>query len=180
MSQPGGWQVAELAEPRGWASTASANSLLDTAAAALRQAAATLGTLTPAQLADLAAGRGRLVFQAVEVSASGVSASGVSAAAEPTAAAPDRTPRRTAPAPPDPEVVGPAVRAIRGLGTPGEVAEHLRAHRYPMPTLRQIARELGPTVSLAARDRAGLERNIVEGTTGYLARSAAMSGGAWP
>jgi hypothetical protein len=34
-------------------------------------------------------------------------------------------------------------------------------------------------VSTAARNRAGLEHNIVEGTAGYRARSAAMSGGAW-
>jgi len=71
------------------------------------------------------------------------------------------------------------VRAIRALHTPGEVAEYLDRHRYPVPALREIARALGPTVSTTARDRAGLERNIVEGTAGYRIRSAAMSGGAW-
>ena len=138
----------------------------NTAAAALREAAATLGALSADQLAALAAGRARLVFQAVDGAGD----------AEPAGTAPVRAARR---ATPNPEVIGLAVRTLRGMGTPGEVAEYLRAHRYPVPALRQIARELGPTVSTAARDRAGLERNIVEGTAGYLARSAAMSGGAW-
>lgn len=128
------------------------------AADALRAAATALDGLTAAQLADLAAGRARLVLQ-------------------PVTAAPTRL--REPADRPDPEVVGSAVRTIRGLHTPGEVADHLRAHRYPVPALKQIARELGPTVSTAARNRAGWERNIVEGTAGYRARSAAMSGGAW-
>ncbi len=144
--------------------------LATVAAAALRAAAATVGGLTPDQLADLAAGRARLAFQpAVRTGPT----------PEPTpgavpATAPDR---RTAGA--DPAVVGPAVQAIRDLHTPDEVAEHLRRARYPVPVLRQIARALGPTVSAAARTRAGLERDIVEGTAGYRTRSAAMSGGAW-
>ncbi|HZG90487.1 MAG TPA: hypothetical protein VEZ42_09780 [Pseudonocardia sp.] len=132
------------------------------AAAALRAAAAAVGGLTPAQLADLAAGRARLVFEPVD-------------RADP---APGRRPG-SALRDPDPEVVGSAVRAIRDLHTPDEVAEHLRQGNYPVPVLRQIARGLGPTVSTAARNRAGLERDIVEGTAGYRTRSAAMSGGAW-
>jgi hypothetical protein len=145
------------------------------AAGALRHAAATLGELSPAQLADLAAGRARLVFQVVDTGYD----TPVAASGESVTLPRARVPRRAAAAPPNPEVVGVAVQSIRAMQTPGEVAEHLRVHRYPVPVLRQIARELGPTVSLAARDRAGLERNIVEGTAGYLARSAAMSGGAW-
>jgi hypothetical protein len=135
------------------------------AAAALRVAAAAVAGMSPEQLAELAAGRARLVLQPV---------------APDPAPEPDTAPIVRAGRPgPDPEVVGSAVRAIRGLSTPGEVAAHLDRHRYPVPALRQIARALGPTVSTAARNRAGLERNIVEGTAGYRARSAAMSGGAW-
>jgi hypothetical protein len=144
------------------------------AAAALREAAAALGAMTPAQLADLAAGRARLVLQPVEPADHAVADHAVVAdLPEP------RAPRRAGSPEPDPDVIGSAVRAIQDLQTPGEVAEHLRHHRYPVPALRQIARALGPTVSTAARNRAGLEHNIVEGTAGYRARSAAMSGGAW-
>jgi hypothetical protein len=81
---------------------------------------------------------------------------------------------------PDADAIGPAVRAILDLRTPREVADHLDRHRYPVPALKQIVRALGPTVSTAARNRAELERNIIEGTAGYRTRSAAMSGGAWP
>uniref|UniRef100_UPI001BDCFF26 hypothetical protein n=1 Tax=Pseudonocardia lacus TaxID=2835865 RepID=UPI001BDCFF26 len=124
--------------------------------------------LTPGQLAELAAGRARFVYEAT------------AATGDPTpAAAPVPPSPRRPPAAPDPDVVGTAVRAIRELHTPREVAEHLDRHRYPVPALKQIARALGPTVSTAARNRADLERNIVEGTAGYRARSAAMSGGAW-
>jgi hypothetical protein len=140
------------------------------AAAALREAAAAIAAMTPGQLADLAAGRARLVLQPVAPAPR----------REPDADETDTAPVvRAGRRPADPEVVGSAVRAIRGLSTPGEVAEYLDRHRYPVPVLRQIARALGPTVSTAARNRAGLERNIVEGTAGYRARSAAMSGGAW-
>jgi hypothetical protein len=143
------------------------------AEAALREAAAAIGAMTAEQLADLAAGRARLVL--VPVEPAGPDPALARASAPPTAPAP-RRPVTTAA---DPDVVGSAVRAIQDLHTPGEVAEHLHRHRYPVPVLRQVARALGPTVSTAARNRAGLERDIVEGTAGYRARSAAMSGGAW-
>lgn len=139
------------------------------AAAALREAAMTIGALTPEQLADLAAGRARLVLEPVGAAGSDRT--------DPPPAAP--APRRPATAAPDQDVVGSAVLAIQDLHTPGEVAEHLHRHRYPVPVLRQVARALGPTVSTTARNRVGLERDIVEGTAGYRARSAAMSGGAW-
>jgi hypothetical protein len=157
------------------------------AAAALSAAATALAGLSPAQLADLAAGRARLVCEAVDaprraaapvdpVDPAGT-APGPSVPGPRTDVAPGAV--RAAPAAPSAEDVGRAVRAIRDLGTPGEVADHLRRHRYPLPALKQIARELGPTVRAGARNRAGLERDIVEGTAGYRTRSAAMSGGAW-
>jgi hypothetical protein len=148
------------------------------AAAALREAAGVLARLTPDQLADLAAGRARLVYERGGDATDELGEAPVPVAVPAARATPVRPARRGADAP-DPEVVEEAVRTIRGLHTPGEVAEHLHRRRYPVPILRQIARALGPTVSTAARDRAGLERNIVEGTAGYRTRSAAMSGGAW-
>jgi hypothetical protein len=145
-------------------SSADARVSSGVAAAALREAAAAIAAMSPEQLADLAAGRARLVLEPLAPAADDE---------------PDTAPVRSARRIPDPDVVVSAVRAIRDLDTPGEVAEHLNRHRYPVPALRQIARALGPTVSTTARNREGLERNIVEGTAGYRARSAAMSGGAW-
>lgn len=130
------------------------------ATAALREAARLVAGLTPEQLVELAEGRARFVY-------------------EPTAPASAPAPRRPPADAADPDAVGAAARAIRELRTPREVAEHLDRHRYPVPVLKRIARALGPTVSTAARTRAGLERDIVEGTAGYRTRSAAMSGGAW-
>ena len=48
-----------------------------------------------------------------------------------------------------------------------------------MPVLKQIARELGPTVLATGRSKADVRRDIVAGTAGFRCRSAAMSGGAW-
>jgi hypothetical protein len=120
-------------------------------------------------LAALDAGRARFVYQAT-------TATTTAPTTAPTSLGPARRVPTTTP---DADVIGPAVHAIRDLHTPGEVAEHLSRNRYPVPVLKQIARALGPTVSTAARNRADLERNIVEGTAGYRTRSAAMSGGAW-
>lgn len=81
---------------------------------------------------------------------------------------------------PGPEVTA-AVEAIRRLATPAEVEGYLREHdrRLTTPLLKEIARALGPTVSSSARSKADLQRDIVAGTAGFRARSAAMSGGAW-
>jgi hypothetical protein len=146
----------------------------DVGAEALRRAAATVAALSPEQRDDLVAGRAQLVLQPVARSADTAMATGV-LEEEPDTAPVVRAGRRA----PDPELVAAAVRAIRGLSTPAEVAEHLDRHRYSVPALREIALALGPTVSTRARNRAGWEHNIVEGTAGYRARSAAMSGGAW-
>lgn len=128
-------------------------------AIALRRAAIVLDSLSPVQLADLDAGRGRLVFQ--------------------PAAFPAAAPARQ----PEPSRVGidvsSAVATIRGLTSPAEVASYLRRERFTAAALKAIARTLGPTVSAAARTKAELERDIVAGTAGFRTRAAAMSGGAW-
>ena len=136
------------------------------AALALRQVGELLGRLDPEQVAALAAGRGRLVFQ--------------------PAAPAELPPRATRPAP---RAAGrPAecgelddtVRAIKALGSRAEVADYLSAHdgRLTVPVLKQVARRLGPTVA-TGRSKAELKRNIIEGTAGFRERSMAMSRGAW-
>ncbi|MDN5931567.1 MAG: hypothetical protein L0I24_10975 [Pseudonocardia sp.] len=114
-----------------------------------------LGELSPEQLRALAEGRGRLVF-----------------APHP---APGRTRRPSAPA----VDVSDDVAAIRAMTTRTAVSEHLADRRFTVPVLRELARALGPTVSTAGRNRAELVHGIVEGTVGFRARSAALSGGAW-
>jgi hypothetical protein len=78
--------------------------------------------------------------------------------------------------------VDAAVCAINALSSREEVARWLAARdrELTVPVLREVARRLGPTVSAAATSKAGLKRNIVEGTAGFRERSRAMSGGgAW-
>ena len=129
-----------------------------TRAAVLAHITAVLDELSTAQLEDLAAGRGRLVFR------------------------PETGPRsRRA----DAELstgtqVSLAVAEINGLTSPAAVADFLARERFTVAVLREIARSLGPTVSSAGRSKDELCRNIVEGTAGFRIRSAAMSGGAWP
>ena len=129
-----------------------------TRAAALAQLTALLDELTPAQLNDLVAGRGRLVFR-------------------PAGGA---RPRRPEPEPVAGTDVSSAVVEINRLTSPGEVAGYLERQRFTVSMLREIARALGPTVSTAGRSKGELTRNIVEGTAGFRVRSTAMSGGAWP
>jgi hypothetical protein len=113
-----------------------------------------LSTLSPEQLRAVAEGRGRLVF------------------------APCATPSRTRR--PVPAVdLSDDVAAIRAMTTRADVADHLADRRFTVPVLRELARALGPTVSTAGRNRAELVHGIVEGTVGFRARSAALSGGAW-
>lgn len=138
------------------------------ATAALHHAATVLGTLTAEQLEDLATGRGRLEFRAV--------ADAAPSGAPPPARAPDAAPRRAAPSGIDVEA---AAAEIRRLTSSADVREHLQQQEFTLPVLREIAKALGPTVSASARTKADLQRNIVEGTTGFRTRSAAMSGGAW-
>jgi hypothetical protein len=78
--------------------------------------------------------------------------------------------------------VDAAVCAINALSSREEVDGWLTARdrELTVPVLREVARRLGPTVSASATSKAGLKRNIVEGTAGFRERSAAMSGGgAW-
>lgn len=124
---------------------------LDTAAVLARA----LNELTPTQLRDLAEGRGRLVFA-------------------PCAVTPRRRPA-TAPG----SDLSADVAAIGAMTTPAEVTDHLRDRRFTVPMLRALARALGPTVPTTGRNRAELVHGIVEGTVGFRARSAALSGGAW-
>ena len=128
-----------------------------TRAAVLAHVTAVLDELSTAQLEDLAAGRGRLVFR------------------------PESGPRsRRADAELSGRHRGPlAVAEINRLTSPAAVADYLERERFTVPVLREIARALGPTVSSAGRSKDDLSRNIVEGTAGFRIRSAAMSGGAW-
>ncbi|WP_300013632.1 hypothetical protein [Pseudonocardia sp.] len=113
-----------------------------------------LNDLTPGQLRDLAEGRGRLVF------------------------APCAAPRRRAATAPGADLSADVI-AIGAMTTPAEVAGHLSDRRFTVPVLRALARALGPTVPTSGRNRAELVHGIVEGTVGFRARSAALSGGAW-
>ena len=129
----------------------------DLRAAALAHVGAVLDELSTAQLQDLAAGRGRLVFRSD----------------------PGARSRRPEPVPSGSTDVATAVSEIGGLTSTSEVAGYLVRQRFTVPVLREIARGLGPTVSSAGRSKDDLIRDIVEGTAGYRIRSAAMSGGAW-
>jgi hypothetical protein len=125
---------------------------------ALRRA---LATLSPEDLAAVAAGRARLEVRPVA----------------------PRPPRR-APATPVPAHdhgvdVAAAVKRINALPTPAAVEDYLKDRRFTVPVLKQIARELGPTVPATGRSKADVRRDIVAGTAGFRCRSAAMSGGAW-
>lgn len=127
---------------------------LETAALPAAALARALNDLSPEQLRDLAEGRGRLVY---------------------APCAPPVRARRPAPV----VDVGADVEAIRGMRTRTEISEYLADRRFTVPVLRELARALGPTVSTAGRNRGELVHGIVEGTVGFRARSAALSGGAW-
>ena len=124
--------------------------------AALARVHAAFDQLSCAELEDLAAGRGRLVFRT-------------------EAAGRIRRPEQS----PVDDDVQLAVEDINLLTRPADVADYLRRHQFTVPMLREIARALGPTVSAAGRSKERLIRDIVEGTAGYRVRSHAMSGGAW-
>lgn len=160
------------------------------AAVALRQVGELLGRLDPEQVAALAAGRGRLVFEPVATQVAAEIAAEI-ATQVPTQVATGVAPP---PAEPTPPAAGPAPRvsaecgdldatvsAIKALGSRAEVADYLRAHdgRLTVPVLKQVARRLGPTVASSGRSKAELKRNIIEGTAGFRERSLAMSRGAW-
>ena len=124
---------------------------------ALRRA---LATLSPADLAAVAAGRARLEVRHVA----------------------PRPPRRApaTPVPDDHDVDVPAaVERINALPTPAAVEDYLKDRRFTVSVLKQIARALGPTVLATGRSKAEVRRDIVAGTVGFRSRSAAMSDGAW-
>jgi hypothetical protein len=120
-----------------------------------------LTTLSPEDLAAVAAGRARLEVHHL---------------------AP--RPARRAPTTPVPERdhgvdVAAAVERINVLPTPTDVEDYLKDRRFTASVLKQIARALGPTVLATGRNKAEVRRDIVAGTVGFRSRSAAMSGGAW-
>jgi len=119
--------------------------------------ARTLRELSPEQLRALAEGRGRLVFAPCAAPTRRRPASGASSAVD----------------------IAADVKAIRAMHTRSDVAEHLAQRRFTLPVLRELARALGPTVPTTGRNRSELVHDIVEGTVGFRARSAALSGGAW-
>jgi hypothetical protein len=123
---------------------------------------------------------GAAAGQGVEARSAGSAGSSVSAARGVAAGRAHAAATASVPAPG--VDVAAAVADISALGSRDEVAAYLRARdrELSVPALRQIARGLGPTVSVAARSKADLHRNIVEGTAGFRERSAAMAGrGGW-
>ena len=123
---------------------------------------------------------GTAAGQGVEARSAGSAGSSVSAARGVAAGRAHAAATASVPAPG--VDVAAAVADISALGSRDEVAAYLRARdrELSVPALRQIARGLGPTVSVAARSKADLHRNIVEGTAGFRERSAAMAGrGGW-
>jgi hypothetical protein len=120
-----------------------------------------LATLSPEDLTAVAAGKARLEVCHLAPGA-----------------------RRRAPATPVPARdhgvdVPSAVERINTLPTPAAVEDYLKDPRFTVSVLKQIARQLGPTVLATGRSKAEVRRDIVAGTVGFRSRSAAMSGGAW-
>ena len=135
-------------------------------AIALQKAVALLESLSREQLADIASGEGKLVYQP-------------SQSTEPSQARPMR--KRDVVHRPTGVDVAAAAADINRLATPGEVADYLqsRSVEFTVPVLKEIARALGPTVNSTGRTKTQLRRDIIEGTAGFRVRAAAMSGGAW-
>lgn len=129
----------------------------------LQQVSTVLGKLTAEQLDELAQGRAQLVFRSGD-----------------TVVAPARARKPAAPAKSGLDVDA-AVAAIGGMTGRDEVEAYLAAHdrALTVPVLKEVARRLGPTVAGTGKTKPQIKRNIVEGTTGFRERSAAMSGGAW-
>jgi len=125
---------------------------------ALRRA---LATLSPEDIAAVAAGRARLEVRPV------------------APRAPRRAPATPVPAHDHDVDVAAAVERINALRTPADVEGYLKDRRFTVSVLKQIARALGPTVLATGRNKAEVRRDIVAGTAGFRSRSAAMSGGAW-
>jgi hypothetical protein len=120
-----------------------------------------LATLSPEDLAAVAAGRARLEVRHL--------------APRPAR----RAPKTPVPARDHGVDVAAAVERINVLPTPADVEDYLKDRRFTVSVLKQIARALGPTVPATGRNKAEVRRDIVAGTAGFRSRSAAMSGGAW-
>jgi hypothetical protein len=120
-----------------------------------------LATLSPEDLAAVAAGRARLEVRHL--------------APRPAR----RAPKTPVPARDHGVDVAAAVERINVLPTPADVENYLKDRRFTVSVLKQIARALGPTVPATGRNKAEVRRDIVAGTVGFRSRSAAMSGGAW-
>ena len=120
-----------------------------------------LATLSPEDLAAVAAGRARLEVRHL--------------APRPAR----RAPKTPVPARDHGVDVAAAVERINVLPTPADVEDYLKDRRFTVSVLKQIARALGPTVPATGRNKAEVRRDIVAGTVGFRSRSAAMSGGAW-
>ncbi|HEX6756356.1 MAG TPA: hypothetical protein VF109_10485 [Mycobacteriales bacterium] len=152
-------------------------------ARALARAAELVGRLGPEQLVELAAGRADLVYRPALTAAAAVPAARSGDAPHPAVRTTGVPAAVDGPAPARRAFdVDAAVCAINALSSREEVDRWLAARdrELTVPVLREVARRLGPTVSAAATSKAGLKRNIVEGTAGFRERSRAMSGGgAW-
>ena len=120
-----------------------------------------LATLSPEDLAAVAAGRARLEVRHL--------------APRPAR----RAPKTPVPARDHGVDVAVAVERINVLPTPADVEDYLKDRCFTVSVLKQIARALGPTVPATGRNKAEVRRDIVAGTVGFRSRSAAMSGGAW-
>lgn len=139
-----------------------------------------LGTLSPAEVAAVRSGQARLAV--VPVASPPVDPAQLGLYAEPSATTPVRGRRR--PATPVPERdhgvdVQAAAAWINTLSSPAAVEEYLQDPHFTVAVLKQLATTLGPTVPGTGRTKAAVRRDIVAGTAGFRARSAAMSGGAW-
>jgi hypothetical protein len=176
------------------AQTQAANRTLEQA---LARAAALVMSMSPQDVADLAAGRSRLVYQPaqpVSIAPTGQLAGQLAEhlerrepAAEPGPAEPrtDLRAHRAARREPARRTLGidiaSVVERINACTSSVEVAAYLDGldTRFTVPVLREIARAIGPTVNATGRTKGQLQRDIVEGTAGFRERTAAMSGGAW-
>jgi hypothetical protein len=176
------------------AQTQAANRTLEQA---LARAAALVMSMSPQEVADLAAGRSRLVYQpaqAVAVASPNQLAGQLAEhlerrepVAEPGPAEPrtDLRAHRAARREPARRTLGidiaSVVERINACTSSVEVAAYLDGldTRFTVPVLREIARAIGPTVNATGRTKGQLQRDIVEGTAGFRERTAAMSGGAW-
>jgi len=143
---------------------------VEIASLVLKQVGTLLAKLTPDQLDGLLQSRGQLVYHEgdviVPVRATRSSQGGTAGS-------------RTKP--PNAGVdIDAVVAAIRACATGAEVQAYLDSHNRELtvPTLRAVAKALGPTV-VSSGNKPDLKRNIIAGTAGFRERSDAMSAGAW-